>query len=379
MSASRPRDAALIAALARRLDPADPVALTNLAWFAARAGRPTDALAVARRAAALPGAPRAAWRTLERLAIGRTDGLVLASGVARRPSVGSHASPLAAAVAAHRQAASAVAEACYHAATGDPALAAAAWNGLAVLHEQRGERAAADEAWREALAASDPVAAHNLSLALLRRGDLAGARTALARQDTAHRDDAALLFLAGYLAFLDADPAMASLALERSLALDPDLARAQFTLGLVLHRLERLDEALAATRRALLLSPWYVPQVWLLEPQPGGSRAELSAADPAAPGPGDTDEGMLALGRALLEAGHLGEALALIDQVLLRRPGHTSALFHRGVVLAKLRRYDEALEDWATIDRADPDSLLADASRRHARSARQLAELFSQP
>ena len=74
---------------------------------------------------------------------------------------------------------------------------------------------------------------------------------------------------------------------------------------------------------------------------------------------------------------HLGEAMAVFDQVLARQPTQTAALFHRGVVLAKLRRYTEALEDWETVGRVDPDGPLGEMSRRHARSARQLASLFA--
>lgn len=377
MPASRPRDAGLLAALAQRLDPADPVALTNLAWLAARAGHPGDALRLARRAAALPGAPRAAWRALERLAIGRTDGLVLASPGGHHHPAGALPSPLAAAVSAHRQGAAAVAEACYQAATTDPALAPAAWSGLAVLHEQRGERRAADDAWRAIGSAVGPAAVHNRSLTLLRRGDLAGARAVLAEHGERVAGDAAALFLVGHLALLDGDAALASRSLERAVAIEPNLARAQFTLGLVYQHLGRVGDALMATRRGLLLAPWYVPQVWLLEPHPGGATVELAAGEPTASANAHTDEVMLALGRSLLEAGHLGEALALFDQVLARRPGHTAALFHRGVVLAKLRRYDEALEDWSSVDHHAPESPIAAASRRHARSARELAQLFA--
>src|SRR5690606_16879822 len=147
MSSTRSRDAALLAAIQQRLDGSDPVALTNFAWFAARSGRIEPALGAARRAAALPGAPRSAWRALERLATGRTDGLTLvAAQESARSHSGHEGSPLVAAVAAHRQAALAVAEACYLAAFQDQSLTASAWNGLAVLHEQRGELPAADQA-----------------------------------------------------------------------------------------------------------------------------------------------------------------------------------------------------------------------------------------
>ncbi len=374
MAAPPLRDAALIAALARRLDPADPVGLTNLAWFAARTGHPAEALAIARRAAALPGAPPAAWRTLERLAIGRSDGLVLAASGPDRDAVGARSSPLAAAVAAHRQAALAVAEACYQAATGDPLLAPAAWNGLAVLHQQRHEPEAGEEAWRRAMTVPSAATVHNRALTLLRQGDLAGARALLAAHQPMVTSSAPLLYLVGYAALLDGDAPMARLSLERSLELDGDLARAQFTLGLVHEQLGHASESLAATRRGLLMSPWYLPQVWLIESEPGAEPVELPAAEP---GPvGIPDDVMLSLGRSLLEGGHFGEALAVFDQVLLRDPDHTAGLFHRGVVLAKLRRYDEALEDWDAVRRREPEGSLAITSERLADSARRLAQLF---
>lgn len=372
MAAPRPRDSALLAALERRLDGADPGVLTNLAWLGARWGHPVVAQQYARRAAALPGAPRAAWRALERLAIGRTDGLVLAGAATGAPGEAA-GSPLAAAVAAHRQLAHAVAEACYHAALTRPDLAPAAWNGLAVLHHQRGEHDAAEAAWARALEVPRVAAVHNRAVAHLRRGDLAAARAMLGAHDALASRSAPLLFLTGYAALLDGDPSLARLSVEQALVLDPDLARAHFTLGLVHERLGRPADALAATRRALLMSPWYLPQVWLLESHPEEPPTELPITE-ADVDPGD--QVLLALGRSLLEAGHLGEALAVFDQVLLRHASHTAALFHRGVVLAKLRRYHEALEDWSRVHEAEPGSELARASHRHADSARRLAELF---
>ena len=106
------RNAALVAALAGRLDPGDPVAQSNLAWFAGRSGDLEQARAAARLAASLPHAPPAAWHNLEQLALGRRDDLILAGGRSGNTDrmVGG-ATPLAAAVAAHRQGAQAVAEA----------------------------------------------------------------------------------------------------------------------------------------------------------------------------------------------------------------------------------------------------------------------------
>lgn len=362
----------VVAALAGRLDPADPAQQAGLAWFAARRGDREAALTAARRAVAQPGAPHAAWRTLERLAAGHDDGLLLPPpGGGPRAAREGGASPLAAGVAAHRQGAPAVAEACYQAALADPLLAPAATNGLAVLHEQRGEPEAADAAWARLDLDADPVARHNAALAWWRRGARDRALDRLAHPAL---ETAALHHLAGWCRAEQGDLEGARRALRAALALDPDLARAQFALGLVAERQHDAADALAATRRALLLSPWFQPLVWLLSPAPG-MVVELAAEGNQGGGMQDA-AGLLGLGRALLEAGHLAEALAMFDQALLRAPDAPAALFHRGVVLAKLRRYDEALVDWEAVGRVDPDGSLGAQSRRHARSARELAQLF---
>lgn len=373
-------EAARIAALRRRLGAASPAMLTNFAWFAARRGAHTAALEAAREAVAQPGAPRVSWHTLERLVTGRSDGLLLAPALAAAPASPAEAgetASLTAAVSAHREGALAVAEACYLAALVRPGLAAAAADGLAVLHEQRHELDAADAAWRQAVAGGAPWAVHNRALALLRRGEGPAARAMLAAVHLAPVPSAPLCFLAGYAALLGGDAEGALTALEAAVVADPDLARAHFTLGLVHDRLGNPGDALAATRKGLLLSPWYLPQLWLLTPAPGAPPIELPAGRDGHGAGGGTDEVLLALGRSLLETGHLGESLAVFDQVLVRDPSQPAALFHRGVVLAKLRRYDEALADWEVVGRSDPGSDLGAMSRRHAQSARQLAALFS--
>lgn len=378
MAAARPHDAAVVAALVRRLGASDSATLTNLAWFAGRHGAHATALDAARRAVALPNAPPAAWRTLERLAGGRSDGLMLALTDAPSPVAAPGAgNPLAAAVMAHRQASLAVAEACYRAALGEEGTRIAAWNGLAVLHEQRGELGAADDAWEHGLRANDLCAAHNRALSWIRRGESTRARALLAAWIGRTSPPAVLLFLAGFAALGDDDAGIAAPFLQAAITADPDLARAHFTLGLAWERLGEHGRALGATRHALLLSPWYLPQVWLLEPELGAVPIELPAEASEQEGVGSTDEVLLTLGRSLLEMSQLGEAMAVFDQVLARHPTQTAALFHRGVVLAKLRRYGEALEDWEVVGKVDPDGPLGAMSRRHARSARQLATLFA--
>ncbi len=377
MTAPRPYDAAVVAALVRRLGTTDAATLTNLAWFAARRGATAAALDTVRRAVAMPGAPRAAWRTLERLAVGRTDQLLLAlpPGQAATAAGPLATHPLAAAVAAHAQGALAVAEACYWAATEDGPDAIAAWNGLAVLHEERGERSAADEAWRRIAESPSVAVAHDHVLAWHRRGESRHARTLLEHAILRLPRSAPLLHLAGYLAYIGGEAAAAVPFLTAAVAIDPALARSHFTLGLAHERLGAATLAVEATRHGLQCSPWFVPEVWLLD---NGRRGELVEIAPerSTGTAAATDEVLLALGRSLLETLHLGEALTVFDQVLVRQPSHTAALFHRGVVLAKLRRYNDALADWEAVGVADGESVLGAMSRRHAHSARELAALF---
>lgn len=378
MTVPRPRDAAIVAALARRLGGADAATLANLAWFAARRGDTSAALETIRSAVALPAAPRAAWRTLERLAVGRTDHLLLALPAGSAPGAAGHAAshPLAAAVSAHAQGALAVAEACYRAATGDHLDEVPAWNGLAVLHEERGERAAADDAWARVAKSPTIAVIHDRALSWHRRGEVAAARALLESALIAFPGSAPLLALAGYLAYAGGEAAVSVPLLGAAIKADPTLARAHFTLGLAHDRLGAHTLAVEATRHGLRCSPWFVPEVWLLETGRNGELVEIpperSSGTAAA-----TDEVLLALGRSLLETQHLGEALAIFDQVLVRQPSHTVALFHRGVVLAKLRRYSDALVDWEAVGRSDGGSALAAMSRRHARSAQELATLFA--
>ncbi len=376
MASPRPRDSGVVAALGQRCGAGSATTLTNFAWFAVRRGAFDAALDAVRRAVALPHAPPAAYRSLERIAAGHSDGLLLAiePGDAAPPVMPASSNPLAAAVAAHHHAEWSVAEACYRSALGDPALAPAAWNGLAVLHEQRGERGAAERAWAGADAESRPAARHNRALALLRRGSTAAARQLLG--GVTGRGIAALDYLAGYAALTAHDAVAAVALLETAVRIDADMSRALFTLGLARERVGDHLGAVDATRRALLLSPWYVPEVWLLERGGGAPWLELAAEAPSRRGQAPADEVLLALGRSLLERGHLGEALAVFDQVLMQHTSQPAALFHRGVVLAKLRRYAEALDDWAAVEQTDPDGALGAMSRRHAQSARQLAALF---
>jgi tetratricopeptide (TPR) repeat protein len=83
------------------------------------------------------------------------------------------------------------------------------------------------------------------------------------------------------------------------------------------------------------------------------------------------------LARALLDEGRHEEALEGLELMLKFDPEHDSALFHRGVALARVRRYSEAVSSWERVTQVRPSGRYAQAARTHARSARDLQHIFS--
>ena len=132
------------------------------------------------------------------------------------------------------------------------------------------------------------------------------------------------------------------------------------------------DAPRTAQHSAAMLREHHPEQLLLALPSSSDARKP-----PAPPDDANVGAAMLAEGRGLLAAGRLSESLTLFDGVLRLRPSDPVALFHRGVALAKLRRYGDALHVWHAVERSDPAGALGTMSRRHADSARRLAELFT--
>jgi hypothetical protein len=63
--------------------------------------------------------------------------------------------------------------------------------------------------------------------------------------------------------------------------------------------------------------------------------------------------------------------------VLKFDPDHEAGLFHRGIALARVRRYGEAVQAWERVVMVEPSGPYAQAARAHARSARDLAHIFA--
>jgi len=138
----------------------------------------------------------------------------------------------------------------------DPAHGAA-WDRLAHIADRRGQRAAAEEHYRRAIATlAEPAEAHsNLAVLLQRRGDLAGAqehyRRAIAlgmRHAMLHSNYGCALRGVGHLQ-------ESAEQFELALALDDTLAHAHSNLGVTLALQGEIAGAVAHGRRAVALQP----------------------------------------------------------------------------------------------------------------------------
>ncbi|HTS89980.1 MAG TPA: tetratricopeptide repeat protein [Gemmatimonadales bacterium] len=138
----------------------------------------------------------------------------------------------------------------------------------------------------------------------------------------------------------------ARVAYQRALDLLPTYMEAALAMGDLLRRTESPQAAVDCLVEVLLLEPWDL-------------------------------EALLLLARALLEDSRPEQALEAVDLVLKFVPDHDGALFHRGVALARVRRYGEAVQAWERVVQVEPTGPFAQAARTHARSARDLAHIFA--
>jgi tetratricopeptide (TPR) repeat protein len=274
------RDAALLRALADRIDPLDPGATNNLGVLYYSKGLYVEAVEAFLAAVALAPRMRAAARNLELAA--RQEGAcaprlaALAGRIAANPGD----------VAARRE--------------------------QARLLRLIGRTAEARAAL-EALIAADPddaVALHERGMLERQAGDLARAQRWLERAVTAAPDDVpARLHLAEVLYHRGFNAASLD-ALEALLAIEPDCGEAHRLRAFVLGDVGRAEEARRAMARATALDPSLL----------GGDGALAIDAGPVAPGgrgPGDGDvlgvvpDGTLArygLGLAFRQRGYFAEA-----------------------------------------------------------------------
>lgn len=164
--------------------------------------------------------------------------------------------------------------------------------------------------------------------ALLHRGEHAGAETmalGVAGEDPAC---ARAWFLIGAARHGQENPDAALLALERALALDPDLHEARRACATLLLEAKRPREALAQIEELLRRRP------------------------------AETDF-LVDAGFILEELGEPQAALARYDEALRRAPGDFRARLNRGALLARLGRLEEALRDCQALARSHVGSAAA--------------------
>lgn len=161
------------------------------------------------------------------------------------------------------------------------------------------------------------------AVALQRTGSLPQAQ-AVCRQllELAPRHFDALCLLAMF-EYQARDYLAAEMHLSQAVDVEPRSAKAHLNRGVVLHALQRFEEAAAGYRRAIALDP--------------GSAVALNN-----------------LGNACRMLNRLDEAIGNYDKAIALKPDFPNAWYNRGLALAQLGRYEEALHDHERALALDP-------------------------
>jgi tetratricopeptide (TPR) repeat protein len=220
-----------------------------------------------------------------------------------------------------------------------------------------------------------------LAVAETRRaaGDPAGALEVLHRARTRAPDRADVRKLEGDAARALGDHEGARAAYEAATTLDPRSPDAHAALGALHEGRDRMDDAVRAYRAALAVRGNHrdatLGLARVLRRQGHTVQAVNLLVDLAATAPHDLDV-LLALAQGLVDDGRVTEALPLVDRIAAHDARHVGALFTRGVLLARLRRYPEAVRAWEQVVQLAPDGPFAARARRHARTAQDLQQIF---
>ena len=212
------------------------------------------------------------------------------------------------------------------------------------------------------------------------QGDAAAALTALQQAQARAPARADLHKLQGDVLLKVGDRGGALAAYRGALQLDQGFVAVWVDLGRLHEQREEWPDALQAYERALHELPTYhEANIALadLERRLGRLRPAIARlADLLEQDPYDLDA-LLLLGRSLLEDARASSALEAFRRVLKFDPEHVAALFYEGVVLARLRRYREAVHVWERVTRLEPSGPFAQRARMHARTAVDLQHIFT--
>lgn len=214
---------------------------------------------------------------------------------------------------------------------------------------RRGDRAGALSAVREVLSeAPDRIDALNLAAELERAaGDAESAVAHLRRAASLTPWDAAALRRLGQLEFSTGAMDAAVATFRRALELDPDDARARHNLGAVMLALGDDEGAREAFLAVLARDPAHATahaNLGLLEARAGMHARALERYQRATALEGESAAAHLGLASALLALGRPGEALAASDRVSALAPRSASGWLVRARILSALSRNDAAIE-----------------------------------
>ena len=211
-------------------------------------------------------------------------------------------------------------------------------------------------------------------------GDAAAALTALQQAQSRAPARADLHKLQGDVLVKVGDRGGALAAYRAALELDQGFVAVWVELGRIHEQREEWAEAQRAYERALdELPTFHEAAMAIADLQRRMGRLAPAIARLATlleDDPFDLDA-LILLGRALLEDKRPQAALEAFQRVLKFDPEHVAALFHEGVVLARLRRYREAVHVWELVTRLDPSGSFAQRARMHARTAIDLQHIFT--
>ena len=190
------------------------------------------------------------------------------------------------------------------------------------------------------------------ALALHNAGQLSQARSAYEAVLAAEPENVNALYLSGVLAWQSKQPGRAAELIGKAITLFPSDARFHYQLGLALHALGRLEDAVAGYDRAIALNPNFADaycsrglafEILRRSDDAMASYDKAIAINPAFAG------AHLNRGNALKALGRLDAAVASYDEAVALDPGFAEAYSNRGLALQALRQMDAAI---ASHDRA---------------------------
>jgi len=162
------------------------------------------------------------------------------------------------------------------------------------------------------------------------------------------------------LILVDTDPASAVSPLTKLAQLQPDQARSHYLLGTALERSGKPADAVGEYQEAVKLDPkdgdahFALGRVLLASHRASEAEAEFHADQSL----GDTDPSVqLGLAESLAAQNKQAEAAAALATYLDAKPNDTEARFNRAALLVKLQKYDDALAELDRAAKPGPESL----------------------